>query len=752
MDQTEQRAQQFRKLWATALAQYNRETRLNIEDPAIPHPRNVDELISSLKLQHAEFGEDTRSNAFTNIIKGAIGPFNFLSNSVGSTVAPAGRGVTQSFDAVSGLFEELGQCTKRLNEVSHEEIPDALLPVYQLMLIGLMNVLALATKVTFRQMKDVKEGDHQMVINLKKKFRSAFQNVDEYIKQLLYGGNGEVQGAIGEIKKLVERESLVMQAVITRKTTRIEAVVKETDTKIELLIQQQRSFSIEIGQVVIDLKSSTAEMSKKVDKISDKIDAGLAETRRNNAVSKANQEEMMAGIKQILQLSSSKDGSTSNEPVAKAVMNRSNNKHDTLTSLRVRLDIKKTEKANAAALDMTSGPPELHDTSNWILQEPAVRDWLDGRTRLAIVSGEPGFGKTFLAGRAVRELLSKHKPGSQSNDRVVAYFFGRKAHPELGSVNAILRTLAFQLAASDKVYAKYLSELFENKTIGKGQSGLFMCETSTVSPDDGEEDVVQQELSEAEDSTPASQVKDQSTEPFEAAENGREQAPKLTGLPTSATPTDSVETATAQKATLQAVVDSIAGKHKLDFSYEQYLVENIAGLWKLLFCEYYKSSKTSACMLRDDGFDEDKSFAFENADASAILAAAEWAGRDKNAVWHGRVASALRDAGDYDESHIYYRQAIQMDEGTWHFHSGLAYKFLEQGDYSNAANSMKVAVAFVGIYAYCLEAEPLLRQVAFSSSQLTTINNLTADARTSSDGLRWTKFRTETTNRKGIKT
>ena len=88
MDQTQQRAQQFRRLWATALAQYNKETRLNIEDPAIPHPRNVDELIVSLKSQHAEFRDDTRSNAFTDVIKGAIGPFNFLSNSVGSTVAP----------------------------------------------------------------------------------------------------------------------------------------------------------------------------------------------------------------------------------------------------------------------------------------------------------------------------------------------------------------------------------------------------------------------------------------------------------------------------------------------------------------------------------------------------------------------------------------------------------------------------------------------------------------------------------------
>ncbi|KXT00223.1 hypothetical protein AC578_7015 [Pseudocercospora eumusae] len=68
----------------------------------------------------------------------------------------AGQGVIQSFDAVSGLFEHLGHCKKRLNEVSHEDIPDSLLPVYQLMLIGLMKVLALATKTTFRLTKDVK--------------------------------------------------------------------------------------------------------------------------------------------------------------------------------------------------------------------------------------------------------------------------------------------------------------------------------------------------------------------------------------------------------------------------------------------------------------------------------------------------------------------------------------------------------------------------------------------------------------------
>ncbi|KXS94166.1 hypothetical protein AC579_4518 [Pseudocercospora musae] len=142
-----------------ALAQYNKETRQNIEHPAIPHPQN-----------HIESRDDTRSNAFIDVIKCAVGPFNFLSNSVGSIVAPR---MFPSGSPVLAVVGILANRTKRLNKVSHEDIPDALLPVYQLMFIGLMKVLALATRITFRQMKDVEEGDHQLVIKHKRqRFRS----------------------------------------------------------------------------------------------------------------------------------------------------------------------------------------------------------------------------------------------------------------------------------------------------------------------------------------------------------------------------------------------------------------------------------------------------------------------------------------------------------------------------------------------------------------------------------------------------
>jgi hypothetical protein len=51
---------------------------------------------------------------------------------------------------------KLGSFTGRLKEVSGENIPDALVPIYQAMLVALLSVCALAVRMTFRTLKDDK--------------------------------------------------------------------------------------------------------------------------------------------------------------------------------------------------------------------------------------------------------------------------------------------------------------------------------------------------------------------------------------------------------------------------------------------------------------------------------------------------------------------------------------------------------------------------------------------------------------------
>lgn len=77
----------FRTIWANALSDFHRSTSIDIGNSDVFHPRDVDDLIGHLKEEHVEFDNDTRSSKFTNVIKSAIEPFNFLIATAGSSAA-----------------------------------------------------------------------------------------------------------------------------------------------------------------------------------------------------------------------------------------------------------------------------------------------------------------------------------------------------------------------------------------------------------------------------------------------------------------------------------------------------------------------------------------------------------------------------------------------------------------------------------------------------------------------------------------
>jgi hypothetical protein len=73
-----------------------------------------------------------------------------------SSLRQAGRAVTESFEAVAKLFTRIENFASRMRTVSEEGIPPGLIPIYQTMLVSLLNICGLSIKITSRYL--VAEG------------------------------------------------------------------------------------------------------------------------------------------------------------------------------------------------------------------------------------------------------------------------------------------------------------------------------------------------------------------------------------------------------------------------------------------------------------------------------------------------------------------------------------------------------------------------------------------------------------------
>jgi hypothetical protein len=172
--------------------------------------QNVDGLLEYLTKEHAQYDEDSASSKFTSVVKSTLGPLNFLLGTGGkvagdvsqsvacfsvlgitdlrrcflvvrksyqrsasssrqvqnckvfalpefiSSLRQAGRAVTESFEAVAKLFTRIENFASRMRTVSEEGIPPGLIPIYQTMLVSLLNICGLSIKITSRYL--VTEG------------------------------------------------------------------------------------------------------------------------------------------------------------------------------------------------------------------------------------------------------------------------------------------------------------------------------------------------------------------------------------------------------------------------------------------------------------------------------------------------------------------------------------------------------------------------------------------------------------------
>jgi hypothetical protein len=103
-------------------------------------------------------------------------------------------------------------------------------------------------------------------------------------------------------------------------------------------------------------------------------------------------------------------------------------------------------------------------TAEWVLRDPTIASWLDRKSdSIVVVTAPAGSGKTFAIARLVEELLSCYPQESKDSSRVsVAYYFCKERVQNLSSPAAMLRTVAYQIALNDTVYAKHIMDLAEN--------------------------------------------------------------------------------------------------------------------------------------------------------------------------------------------------------------------------------------------------------------------------------------------------
>jgi hypothetical protein len=117
-----------------------------------------------------------------------------------------------------------------------------------------------------------------------------------------------------------------------------------------------------------------------------------------------------------------------------------------------------TEIYSKIKYDRTEG------TAEWILKDPTIASWTDRKSdSIAVVTAPAGSGKTFAIAKLVEQLLSRYPQESNNSSRVsVAYYFCKERVQNLSSPAVMLRTIAYQIALNDTVYAKHVMDLAEN--------------------------------------------------------------------------------------------------------------------------------------------------------------------------------------------------------------------------------------------------------------------------------------------------
>lgn len=114
----------------------------------------------------------------------------------------------------------------------------------------------------------------------------------------------------------------------------------------------------------------------------------------------------------------------------------------------------------------------LEGTGNWIKEEPLYKGWINEEKFILWIFGGPGAGKSFLSSKIVSHLLDLYVQDPDHAVRIsVGYFYIKENDERLRSVNAILKSVALQIANHNPVYKKHVVNVCESSDrIGTAKS------------------------------------------------------------------------------------------------------------------------------------------------------------------------------------------------------------------------------------------------------------------------------------------
>jgi len=274
----------------------------------------------------------------------------------------------------------------------------------------------------------------------------------------LTGGNSKVNELVQKLDELVDNEIAMMQAETMTGVVRLKAF--------SIRIQD---LTLELGDTVSKLQSDTADLTFRITLVQQSqsrveentIDIKKAQTQQD---AKLNQHE--AKLDMILQLELQRmtnSGSGRQQNESQETKTSVSEEFKRWKKLAAALGAEAARDSNKAFYERVRNE-RVKGTAEWILEDVAVQNWFRGERPFLVVSGNTGNGKTFIAGRIVEELIT-NKPKTGALDKAVAYFFCRKGLGERSSLVMALKTMAYDIAVSDKLFAKHLSDVIKEQKL-----------------------------------------------------------------------------------------------------------------------------------------------------------------------------------------------------------------------------------------------------------------------------------------------
>ncbi|BCS12767.1 NACHT and TPR domain protein [Aspergillus luchuensis] len=405
---------QFVVTWDLALKRYTAAVGKQLDDPSLPHPSSVEELLNRLDSQNGHFGQfRQRKRSLFEILTCICNPierFGSMAASIASNAFPASsvcfsaitylidaaKDVSASYDAVMALFvtlkASLCDFLVRLAIYDGSRMSDALQAKVVDILATLLEIFGQATKI-------VRAGLRGRIL--------------QFTKNTLLGSDKTLQGLVSKLDRLCQTEHQLVGAETLGET-------KKTNLAVENLSAVLNGASLVLEDNHGRLAQAQADLQRLVE--------GQNDLRQ----------ELHRDISSLL---GSFIGSGA----------KADGDSDYLRTLL---------RPSVGPSDMyyTFARKRLSGTGEWIEAEVGFQAWLKQEQPLLWIHGPPGCGKSFLAEYIISNLKTRFPQGvDQGSEVSVGYYFFKDNNPQTRGLHQAFRDVAYQICLNDSVYAGHVA-------------------------------------------------------------------------------------------------------------------------------------------------------------------------------------------------------------------------------------------------------------------------------------------------------